>query len=129
MFPRNRPVYGFICAIIAQCQSFAKCKIELLYSNRDNISMYSVPRPSILRDIRGVAQTVNKVHIRRRRAEDGYAFERVDVAAAVNIAVLDRKAPPVSRRLCNTDDVQIVHARRIGDEVDRMPELCLGCPL
>ena len=91
--------------------------------------MKSMSCPSKFCHIRREPQAVDKVRIRRTCSEDRHALERIDIARSVDVAVLHRKASAIPSLLCDLSDMQVMHARRVGNEVDRMPELCLRCPL
>ena len=106
------------------------CPIVLnIFSNIRNIlNKLSITCPSKLRDIRCIVQTIDKIYIRSSRTEDGHTLERIDVARTIYVTILDGEAALVPRFLRNSNDVQIMYTRRIGNVLDGMSEFRLCLP-
>ncbi len=85
-----------------------------------------ISHPSVLRDIRRITQTIGKILVGIRGAEDGDALHGKDIAVPIDVAVFDGKSAFIPRLLRDLRNVEVVDARGVGNKFDGMSEFAFG---
>ena len=127
MFPRMQLLISVQRSYYNIMSYFLEVFFIILYLYFEYRELFSlIPHPSVLCDIRRITQTIGKILVGIRGAEDGDALHGKDIAVPVDVAVFDGESALIPRLLRDLRDVEVVNARGIRDKFDRMSKLALG---
>ena len=127
MFPRMQLLISVQRGSYNIMSYFLEVFFIILYLYFEYQELFSlIPHPSVLRDIRRIAQTIGEVFVGISGAEDGDALHGKDIAVPIDVAVFDGKSAFIPRLLRDLRDVEVVDARGVGNKFDRMSEFAFG---
>ena len=119
MFPRMQLLISVQRCYYNIMSYFLEVFFIILYLYFEYRELFSlIPHPSVLCDIRRIAQTIGKVFVGIGGAEDRDTLHGKDIAVPVDVAVFDGKSAFIPRLLRDLRDVEVVDARGVCDEFD-----------